>query len=80
VTQSTLQLDQWQTLITHVHIATMTDGSQSYGEMRDAALAIDSSGKIAWLGAMMQLPKTIPESIDVIDGQGLRGYVLWNVE
>ena len=70
MTQSTLQLDQWQTLITHVHIATMTDGSQSYGEMRDAALATDSTGKIAWLGAMTQLPKTIPESIDVIDGQG----------
>ncbi|QOL26001.1 imidazolonepropionase [Thalassotalea sp. LPB0316] len=58
---------QWQTLITRVNIATMTQGGDSYGELIDGAVAI-ANGKIAWLGEYSQLPTHQVEK--VIDGQG----------
>ncbi len=47
----------------------MTDGSNSYGELTDAALAI-SEGKIAWIGQMADLPDYNGSILEVIDGQG----------
>jgi imidazolonepropionase len=59
----------WQTLWTNVHLATMSEGANSYGEIKDAALAI-SDGKIAWLGRVKDLPEFDHQSVEVIDGQG----------
>jgi len=59
----------WQTLWTNVHLATMSEGANSYGEIKDAALAI-SDGKIAWLGNAKDLPEFDHQSVEVIDGQG----------
>ena len=44
----------WDSLWTHVHLATMAP-SRSYGEIRDAALAVED-GKIAWVGPISDLP------------------------
>jgi imidazolonepropionase len=46
--------DAWDTLWTHVHLATLA-GAASYGEIRDGALAV-RAGRIAWLGAQRDLP------------------------
>ena len=45
---------QWQTLWINVNLATMSDGSNSYGAIENGALAI-ANGKIAWLGTMSDL-------------------------
>jgi len=59
----------WQTLYINVNLATMTDGSNSYGEINQAALAI-SEGKIAWLGKEAELPSYDTTTVEVIDGKG----------
>lgn len=59
----------WQQLIINVNIATMTEGGNGYGEIKGGALAI-SNGKIAWLGAMADLPSYDAKQLTVIDGQG----------
>ncbi|WUR13924.1 imidazolonepropionase [[Empedobacter] haloabium] len=41
-------MQQWDLLITNVHLARMTAGG--YGELRDGAIAV-RDGRIAWLGA-----------------------------
>ena len=38
---------EWDLLITNVHLATMA--GEGYGEIRDAAIAVDN-GRIAWIG------------------------------
>jgi len=60
---------QWQTLWLNVNLATMDNGSENYGEIHDAALAI-SNGKIAWLGKEADLPIYNRNKIEVIDGKG----------
>ncbi|MDP7591734.1 MAG: imidazolonepropionase [Litorilituus sp.] len=60
---------QWQTLWLNIHLATMTNGGENYGEIRDAALAI-SEGKIAWFGKQSELPEYDSSKVEVIDGQG----------
>ncbi len=60
---------QWQTLWINVNLATMQDGGNSYGSIENGALAI-SQGKIAWLGAMDDLPAFNNEQVEVIDGHG----------
>ena len=45
----------WQSIWINVNIAAMTDGGQSYGAQKAAAVAVDD-GKIAWLGPMADLP------------------------
>ncbi|NRR33898.1 imidazolonepropionase [Oxalobacteraceae bacterium] len=46
-------MDQiWDILFTNVHLATMVEG---YGEIRDGAIAV-KDGRIAWLGALAELP------------------------
>ncbi|MCW8832942.1 MAG: imidazolonepropionase [Colwellia sp.] len=60
---------EWQTLWLNVNLATMVNGGENYGEIRDAALAI-SEGKIAWLGKKSDLPAYDKKVVKVIDGQG----------
>jgi len=65
----TINSSAWQTLFINVNLATMTDGANSYGAIENAALAI-SDGKIAWLGASVDLPEYDANTVKVIDGQG----------
>lgn len=60
----------WNSLWINVHLATMDEARDraSYGEIRDAAIAVQD-GKIAWLGAMTDLPADYVAE-QVFDGQG----------
>lgn len=60
----------WNSVWINVHLATMDEArdSASYGEIRDAAIAVQE-GKIAWLGAMADLPADYVAE-QVFDGQG----------
>lgn len=60
---------QWQTLWINVNLATMSDGSNSYGAIENGALAI-ANGKIAWLGTMSDLSASEYKAEHVIDGKG----------
>ncbi len=64
-----MKTSHWQTLWTNIHLATMTDGSNSYGAIEQGALAI-SEGKIVWLGKEQDLPDYDQNQVDVIDGKG----------
>lgn len=46
---------KWDTLIVNANLATMTDNGCAYGEIRQAAIAMDSAC-IAWVGPMSDLP------------------------
>ncbi|MBA6232335.1 MULTISPECIES: imidazolonepropionase [unclassified Colwellia] len=65
----TINSSAWQTLFINVNLATMTDGANSYGAIKNGALAI-SEGKIAWLGEKTDLPKYNEKSVQTIDGKG----------
>lgn len=76
MTASKLSVEHWQTLYINVNLATMTDGSNSYGEVINGALAI-SEGKITWLGRQSDLPDSFNSSLnsskhnlEIIDGKG----------
>lgn len=60
----------WNSIWINVHLATMDEArdAHSYGEIRDAAIAVQD-GKIVWLGAMADLP-TDYVAEQVFDGQG----------
>jgi imidazolonepropionase len=58
----------WQTLYTNINLATMTDGSKSYGTIKQAAIAI-SNGKIAWIGKANNIPSYNKHKVTVIDGK-----------
>jgi len=60
----------WNSVWINVHLATMDEAqdANSYGEIRDAAIAVQD-GKIAWLGAMADLPSDYVAE-QVFDGQG----------
>lgn len=60
---------QWQSLWLNVNLATMTNGSESFGEVKNAAIAI-SDGKIAWLGEQSTLPVYDEKQVTVVDGKG----------
>lgn len=60
---------QWQTLWLNVNVATMNNSSESYGEILDAALAINN-GKIIWLGKAADLPAYHEAEVQVVDGKG----------
>lgn len=62
-------ISQWQTLFLNVHLATMTEGSCGYGDIKYAALAI-GDGKIVWLGKESDLPEYDKNRVDIIDGKG----------
>jgi imidazolonepropionase len=65
----TINSSAWQTLFINVNLATMTDGANSYGAIKNGALAI-SEGKISWLGEKTDLPKYDETSVQIIDGKG----------
>ena len=58
-------MQQWDSLWTHVHLATMVDG---YGEIRDGAIAV-KDGKVAWVGPQSALPKDF-QADTLHDGHG----------
>lgn len=58
----------WDALWRNVHLASMTDGSASYGDILNGALAI-KNGQIAWLGAEKDLPADA-HAAETHDGQG----------
>jgi imidazolonepropionase len=64
-----INTEHWQTLWTNIHLATMTDGGASYGEIEQGALAI-AEGKIVWLGKEVDLPSFDSAQVKVIDGKG----------
>ncbi len=59
----------WQTVWVNCHLATMTDGANSYGAIENGALAI-ANGKIAWLGKEENLPTFDETKVHVINGKG----------
>lgn len=62
------QKHHWDVLWRNVHLATMTDGSASYGEILNGALAV-KNGQIAWLGAEKDVPADA-HATETYDGQG----------
>jgi imidazolonepropionase len=60
----------WDTTLSNVHLATMTEGRGPYGTITRGALAVED-GRIAWLGAAADLPQG--EAGTVIDGR--RGWL-----
>lgn len=64
-----IETTTWQRVITHIHLATMTESGQGYGEILDGAIAI-ANGKVVWLGKASELPVLNPELTEVIDGKG----------
>ncbi|MES2207045.1 MAG: imidazolonepropionase [Pseudomonadota bacterium] len=60
-------LQQWDTVWVNVHLATMAEGYEGYGEIRDAAIAV-RNGRIAWLGKRSELPPY--QSQTEYDGKG----------
>lgn len=62
---SSAAANTWDTLLVNVHLATMTQG---YGEITNAAMALQD-GRIAWLGAMADLPAGAKACFEY-DGKG----------
>ena len=60
----------WQLLLTDARIATMAADMPGYGEISDAAVAIDD-GSIAWLGPQSELPEGTAESTRSLRGRWL---------
>ena len=58
----------WDALWRNVHLATMTDGSTSYGEILNGALAV-KNGQIVWLGAEKDIPAGA-QATETHDGHG----------
>jgi len=48
-------MQDWDLLLTDVHIATMANNGEPYGVIRNAALAI-AAGRIAWVGSANDVP------------------------
>ena len=46
---------KWDKLIVNANLATMSDQSEDYGVIENAAIAIDSAS-IAWIGKLADLP------------------------
>lgn len=59
----------WEVLFIGFNLATMTDGGQSYGELKGSALAI-GAGKILWIGKESDLPVYSQEAVKVVQGDG----------
>jgi len=66
-TLMTTSTASWTTLYRNINIATMDDGSNSYGVIERAALVI-AAGKIAWLGKEKELPEFDHQAVEVVDG------------
>jgi imidazolonepropionase len=57
----------WDSLLTNVHLATMTESDAPYGATLNGAIAI-ARGRIAWVGAAADLPHR--DAATTIDGEG----------
>lgn len=57
--------DQWDVLWTDVNIATMCEGTNDYGAIEDAAIAV-ADGRIVWLGKAADLPGPADEAAGVV--------------
>ena len=60
-------VQNWDLLLTDVHIATMAANGEPYGIVENAALAI-AAGRIAWLGSALNVPEA-----DVSETRSLGG-------
>jgi imidazolonepropionase len=63
-------MQDWDLLLTDVHIATMADNGEPYGVVRNAALAI-AAGRIAWVGSTNDLPEANIAETRSLDGRWL---------
>jgi imidazolonepropionase len=57
----------WDSLLTNVNLATMIEGEAPYGAIENGALAI-AQGRIAWVGAAVDLPRE--DAATIVDGEG----------
>jgi imidazolonepropionase len=63
-------MSDWDLLLTDARIATMRAGTEPYGVIDDAALAI-ADGKLAWLGPVAELPDTSYTTKKSLEGRWL---------
>jgi len=63
-------MPSWDLLLTDVHLATMAEGTEPYGIVKDGAIAV-SGGTIAWLGAQSELPAADSRETRSLDGRWL---------
>ncbi len=63
--------DEWDVLWTDVNIATMCEGTNDYGAIEDAAIAV-ADGRIAWLGKAADLPAPAADTAGTVhSGSGI---------
>jgi imidazolonepropionase len=65
-----MALADWDLLLTGTNIATLAEGSDGYGVVPDAALAV-KDGRIAWLGPASDLPAKTSGETRNLDGRWL---------
>ena len=63
-------MQDWDLLLTDVHLATMSQGATPYGIVEDGAVAV-SDGNIAWLGPGAELPANESRETRSLDGRWL---------
>jgi imidazolonepropionase len=63
-------MQDWDLLLTDVHLATMSPGGVAYGIVEDGALAV-SDGNIAWLGPGAELPANDTSNTRSLSGRWL---------
>jgi imidazolonepropionase len=63
-------LPDWDLLLTDLHLATMTEGTEPYGVVENAAIAI-ANGQIAWVGAATEMPVADAAETRSMDGRWL---------
>jgi len=59
----------WELLLTGFNLATMTDSGNSYGEIKDGAVAI-GEGKILWVGDKKSIPAFDKNKVEIVEGNG----------
>ena len=63
-------VQNWDLLLTDLHIATMAANGEPYGIVENAALAI-AAGRIAWLGSATDVPEAEITETRSLDGRWL---------
>ncbi|MCH8336290.1 MAG: imidazolonepropionase [Proteobacteria bacterium] len=63
-------MQDWDLLLTDMHLASMTEGGAAYGIVEDGALAI-SGGKIAWVGPASEVPASGSRETRSLEGRWL---------
>lgn len=61
--------NNWELLFIGFNLATMTDSGNSYGEIKDGALAI-GEGKILWIGDENNIPTYNQNKVKIVQGHG----------